>query len=277
MASQGLARGRAGLATGIGLVLVLVATSLLSLVWTPYPPADIDIPSRLQGPSLAHWLGTDPFGRDVASMLIVGGRNSLAIALTAVFVGLVLGVGLGAAAAASGGWFSDVIMRLADFTFAFPALLSAILITAVLGPGAINAVLAIGIFNIPVFARVTRGAALQIWGRDYILAARAAGKGGLSITVEHVLPNVAGLLIVQASLQFALAILAEAGLSYLGFGTQPPNPSWGRMLNEAQTFMRAAPLLALFPGFAIAVSVLAFNLLGDGLRDLVDPKLARMR
>ena len=277
MASKGLARGRAGLAVGIGLVLVLVATSVLSLVWTPYPPADIDIPSRLQGPSMSHWLGTDPFGRDVASMLIVGGRKSLAVALTAVSVGLVLGVGLGAAAAASGGWFSDIIMRLADFTFAFPALLSAILITAVLGPGAINAVLAIGIFNIPVFARVTRGAALQIWGRDYILAARAAGKGAFSITVEHVLPNVAGLLIVQASLQFALAILAEAGLSYLGFGAQPPNPSWGRMLNEAQTFMRAAPLLALFPGFAIAASVLAFNLLGDGLRDLVDPKLARMR
>ena len=151
------------------------------------------------------------------------------------------------------------------------------MITAIFGPGAVNAIIAIGIFNIPVFARLSRGAAMQVWSRDFILAARAAGKGTLAISNEHVLPNIAGPLMVQATIQFALAILAEAGLAYLGLGTQPPNPSWGRMLNEAQTYMHRAPLLAIFPGTAIAIAVLAFNLLGDGLRDIIDPKLRRAR
>jgi peptide/nickel transport system permease protein len=186
-------------------------------------------------------------------------------------------VALGAFAAVKRGFVDDFVMRLADFTFAFPAVLSAIMITALLGPGAINAIIAIGIFNIPVFARLARGAALQVLSRDFILAARAAGKGTARITWEHVLPNIAGILVVQATIQFALAILAEASLAYLGLGTQPPNPSWGKMLNEAQTFMQRAPLLAIFPGAAIAVAVLAFNLLGDGLRDIIDPKQRRAR
>jgi peptide/nickel transport system permease protein len=268
---------RPSFVVGLALTLLLVAVALLSLVWTPYPVAAIDIANRLQPPSAAHWLGTDPFGRDVASMLIVGSRNSFAVGFVAVGIGLTFGVALGTFAAARGGLVDEAVMRLADFTFAFPAVLSAIMLTAWLGAGAVNAIIAIGIFNIPVFARLSRGAAMQVWSRDFILAARAAGKGTLAISNEHVLPNIAGLLMVQATIQFALAILAEAGLAYLGLGTQPPNPSWGRMLNEAQTYMHRAPLLAIFPGAAIATAVLAFNLLGDGLRDIIDPKLRRAR
>ena len=168
-------------------------------------------------------------------------------------------------------------MRSADFTFAFPALLTAIMLTAIYGPGLVTSIVAIGIFNVPVFARITRGAANAIWSREYVLAARSAGKGAWRITLDHVLPNIASQLIVQASISFATAILAEAALSYLGLGTQPPRPSWGRMLNEAQTQMFQAPLLAVYPGVAIVISVLGLNLLGDGLRDLMDPKLARKR
>jgi len=268
---------RPSLLIGLVLTLALVVVALLSLVWTPYDVAQIAVSNRLQRPSTAHLLGTDPFGRDVLSMLIVGSRNSFTVGFVAVGIGLSFGVALGALAAARGGLVDDAVMRLADFTFAFPAVLSAIMLTAWLGPGAVNAIIAIGIFNIPVFARLARGAALQVWSRDFILAARAAGKGTLAITREHVLPNIAGILMVQATIQFALAILAEAGLAYLGLGTQPPNPSWGRMLNEAQTFMHVNPLLAVFPGTAIALAVLAFNLLGDGLRDVIDPKLRRAR
>ncbi|MDH5330002.1 MAG: ABC transporter permease, partial [Aquincola sp.] len=165
----------------------------------------------------------------------------------------------------------------ADFTFAFPALLTAIMLTAIYGPGLLTSIVAIGIFNVPVFARLARASANAVWTRDYVLAARAAGKGAFHITTDHVLPNIANVLIVQATIQFALAILAEAALSYLGLGTQPPQPSWGRMLNEAQTMLFTAPMLAVYPGVAIALAVLGLNLLGDGLRDLLDPKLSRQR
>jgi peptide/nickel transport system permease protein len=210
-------------------------------------------------------------------MIMVGAQNSIAVGVVAVGIGATLGIALGALASARRGWVEETVMRFTDFSFAFPAILSAIMITAILGPGAVNSIIAIGIYNIPVFARVTRGSANAIWARDFVLAARAAGKGRLRITLEHVLPNIASVLIVQATIQFALAILAEAGLSYLGLGTQPPQPSWGRMLNEAQTFMFMAPRLAIFPGLAIAVAVLGLNLLGDGLRDVLDPKLTRAR
>ncbi len=277
MSAAAIVARRPSLLIGLVLTLALVVVALLSLVWTPYDVAQIAVSNRLQRPSTAHLLGTDPFGRDVLSMLIVGSRNSFTVGFVAVGIGLSFGVALGALAAARGGLVDEAVLRLADFTFAFPAVLSAIMLTAWLGPGAVNAIIAIGIFNIPVFARLARGAALQVWSRDFILAARAAGKGTLAITREHVLPNIAGILMVQATIQFALAILAEAGLAYLGLGTQPPNPSWGRMLNEAQTFMHVNPLLAVFPGTAIALAVLAFNLLGDGLRDVIDPKLRRAR
>jgi peptide/nickel transport system permease protein len=268
---------RPALVAGAVITLTLAAIALLSLAWTPYPVAEMNIAARLQGPSAQHWLGTDQFGRDVLSMLMVGSRNSFAVGFVAVGIGLTLGVALGLFAAARGGLADEAVMRLADFTFAFPAVLSAIMITAWLGPGAVNAIIAIGIFNIPVFARLARGSALQVLGRDFILASRAAGKGTARIVVEHVLPNIAGILVVQGTIQFALAILAEAGLAYLGLGTQPPNPSWGKMLNEAQTFLHRSAWLAIFPGAAIAIAVLGFNLLGDGLRDLIDPRLRRRR
>jgi peptide/nickel transport system permease protein len=273
------ARGRrsAGFLIGAVLTALLVAVALVSLVWTPYPVDAIDIPSKLQGPSAAHWLGTDQYGRDLLSRLMAGAVNSLAVSLVAVGIGAGLGVPLGALAAARRGLVEEVVMRFNDFTFAFPALLSAVMITAILGPGAVNSIIAIGIFNIPVFARLTRGASLSLWKRDFVLAARVAGKGRARITAEHILPNIASLLIVQMTIQFALAILAEAGLSYLGLGTQPPAPSWGKMLNEAQTLMYQAPLLAVFPGLAIMLTVLGLNLLGDGLRDLLDPRLRRER
>jgi peptide/nickel transport system permease protein len=262
---------------GAAIVVLLVISATVSLFWSPYPVGDIDIPNKLAGPSAQHWFGTDSLGRDIASLLLVGSQNSLLVGFIAVGIGLGLGVPLGLLASARRGWVEEVVMRAADFTFAFPALLSAILLTAIYGPGLVVSITAIGIFNIPVFARITRGAANAVWSRDFTLAARAAGKTKWAITWEHVLPNVASVLIVQATVQFAIAILAEAALSYLGLGTQPPNPSWGRMLNEAQSQMFQAPMLAVYPGVAIALAVLGLNLLGDGLRDLLDPRLSRTR
>ena len=266
-----------GFVTGMVILLTLIFCAVVSVFWSPYPVADIDIPNKLASPSAAHWLGTDSLGRDIASLLWVGSQNTLLVGLIAVGIGLSVGVPLGLLASAKRGWVEEVIMRASDFTFAFPALLSAILLTAIYGPGLVISITAIGIFNTPVFARVTRGAANAIWTRDYTLAAMAAGKSKWTITWRHVLPNMASVLIVQASVQFAIAILAEAALSYLGLGTQAPQPSWGRMLNEAQSQMFQAPWLAVYPGMAIATAVLGLNLLGDGLRDLMDPRLARLR
>lgn len=271
------ARRHPSFVVGAALTLLLVLAALLSLVWSPYPPADIDIPAKLQGPSATHWLGTDSLGHDIASQLLVGSQNSIVVGVVAVGIGLGLGVLLGCLAAARGGWVEELVMRAADFTFAFPALLSAIMLGAIYGPGLMTGIVAIGIFNVPVFARITRGSASAVWAREYVLAARAAGFGPWRITLDHVLPNIASVLIVQATISFATAILAEAALSYLGLGTQPPQPSWGRMLNEAQTMLFQAPMLAVYPGLAIALSVLGLNLMGDGLRDLLDPKLARRR
>jgi peptide/nickel transport system permease protein len=264
-------------AVGGVLSMLLLLAAIVSLAWAPYPPAEIDIPIKLQAPSAAHWFGTDSLGRDIASQLLVGAQASIMVGVFAVLIGFTLGTALGLLASARRGWVEEAVMRLSDFTFAFPALLSAILLGAIYGPGLITGIVAIGVFNIPVFARVTRGAANAIWAREYVLAARAAGKGPWRITLDHVVPNIASVLIVQATNQFATAIIAEAALSYLGLGTQPPMPSWGRMLNEAQTQMFQAPMLAVYPGVAIALAVLGLNLMGDGLRDLLDPKLARRR
>ncbi|WP_029010722.1 ABC transporter permease [Azospirillum halopraeferens] len=260
------------LVAGGVLTLLVVAVALLSLVWTPHEPERVRVLARLRPPGPGHWLGTDHFGRDVLSMLMAGARHSLAVAAAAVAVGLAVGVPLGLAAAARPGWGDEAVARGADLLFAFPAVLTAILLTALLGPGALNAVLAIGAFNAAVLARVTRGAARQVWRREFVRAALALGRGPGGATLVHVLPNVAGVIVVQATILFAVAILNEAALSYLGLGVQPPAPSWGRMLGDAQTHLFTSPLQAVFPGAAIAVAVLGLNLLGDGLRDLLDPR-----
>ena len=261
---------------GIILSFIMLFTGIVSLFWTPYSVELLDIPHKLQGASTAHWLGTDHFGRDVFSMLMVGAWNSMLVSVFAIGFGAGIGVPLGALAAAKRGWVEETVMRFNDFAFAFPALLTAVMLSAVYGPGTINSVLAIGIFNIPVFARITRGSALSIYKREFILAARTSGKGEVRIAMDHILPNIASVLIVQGTIQFALGILAEAGLSYLGLGTQPPMPSWGKMLSEAQTMMFFAPQLAILPGLAIVLTVLGLNLLGDGLRDILDPRLRRL-
>ena len=262
---------------GFAITIIIAFAAALSFVWTPYDVTHLVVSDKLKPPSAAHWFGTDHFGRDILSMIMVGARNSIAVALVAIGIGMGIGVPLGCWAAARGGWLDEVLMRFNDVVFAFPALLSAIMITAIFGPGAVNAIIAIGIFNIPVFARVARAGAISLWPREFILAARAAGKGRFLITVEHILPNIANLLLVQGTIQFALGILAEASLSYVGLGAQPPMPSWGRMLFEAQTMISIAPHMALFPGLAIVITVLGLNLLGDGLSDLLDPKLRRQR
>ena len=266
-----------GLIVGLIVSLVVLVIAALSMIWTPHPFAAQDIANRFASPSIAHWLGTDHYGRDMTSMMMKGAANSVLVAFVAVGIGAGIGIPFGALAAARRGWIDEIIMRFSDFAFAFPALLSAVMITAILGPGAVNAMIAIGIFNIPVFARVTRGAALAIWPRDYTLAAKVAGKGMIRITIDHILPNIAGILIVQVTIQFALAVLAEAGLSYLGLGTPPSSPSWGKMMRDAQTLLHLSPALAIYPGLAITITVLGLNLLGDGLRDLLDPKLRRQR
>lgn len=266
------------LAIGAALSGLALLAALLSFAWTPDDVARIDIAAKLLPPSAEHLLGTDHFGRDVLSMIMVGARVSISVALVAVGIGMGVGVPLGLLAAANrGSMLDETIMRGNDLVFAFPSLLIAIMITAVFGPSAVNAIIAIGIFNIPVFARVARGAALPLWTRDFVLAARVAGKGATRISVEHILPNLASVLIVQGTIQFSLGILAEAGLSYVGLGAQPPTPSWGRMLAESQTMIAFAPRLALIPGIAIVVTVLGLNLLGDGLRDRLDPRLRRAR
>ena len=263
----------ARLLIGLGLSGLFVAAGLVSLLWTPYDVASLNIAAKFAPASADHLLGTDHFGRDILSMIMVGARTSIAVALLAVGIGMVGGVPLGLLAAATrGSLLDEVVMRFNDLVFAFPALLIAIMITAIVGPSAVNAIVAIGIFNIPVFARLVRGAALPLWTLDFVLSARVSGKGAARISVQHILPNLTNLLIVQGTIQFSLGILAEAGLSFVGLGAQPPTASWGRMLAESQTMIAFAPHLALIPGLAILLTVLGLNLAGDGLRDALDPK-----
>ncbi len=265
---------RWGMILGAALAGLALIAAVLSFVWTPHDITQLAIADRLQPPSGAHPFGTDHFGRDILSMVMLGARVSIAVALVAVGIGAGIGLPLGLLAAAHrGGWLDGLVMRGNDLIFAFPSLVIAILITAVFGPSALNAIIAIGIFNIPVFARVTRGGALPIWTLDYIRAAEVSGKGAALISLQHILPNIANLLIVQGTIQFSLGILAEAALSYVGLGAQPPTPSWGRMLAEAQTMVTLAPHVAIIPGLCIVLTVLGLNLLGDGLRDALDPRL----
>ena len=263
----------ASLVVGAVLVGLVVVGALVSFVWTPYDAVQVDPSTRIAPPSAAHWLGTDVFGRDVVSQLLVGARTTLFVGVVAVGLAAVLGTPIGILAAAGPHWVSELVMRVNDLVLAFPALLLAIMFGAVFGPSTLTAMIAIGIATVPSFARLARGGALQVLAAEYVLAARAAGRSRPAIALRHVLPNIAGLLLVQSSVSFAIAVLAEAALSFLGFGTRPPTPSWGRMLQESQQLLYSTPELALWPGLAIALAVLGFNLLGDGLRDRFDPRL----
>lgn len=257
---------------GATLVALAIAVALLSLLWTPYAPMRIAMARRWLAPDLVHWLGTDHFGRDVASMIMAGLRNSLVIAASGVAVGGAFGTMAGLAAATWRGPVDDGAMRLVDFIFAFPAVLAAVVVAAIVGPGPFAVTLAIAIANAAMFARLVRAAAGQLWSRPFVRAAIALGGTRLRVAVVHVLPSLLGLLCVQAASQFAVALLVEAGLSYLGLGLQPPAPSLGRMLNDSQTHMARAPWLAIFPGLTLALVVLGAGLLGDGLRDRLDPR-----
>ncbi len=265
---------RKNLIVGAVIVGFLVAIALLSLFWTPLPPAKMQIIHKLQPPLAFGLLGTDQFGRDVLSMLMVGCWNSLSIAVSAVAIGGTLGSIAGISAAAIRGPYETLMMRACDVVFALPPILSAMILGAFLGPGRFTAITAIAVFMVPVFARVTLATSLQAWSRDYVLAAQAIGNSRFTISVRHVLPNIMSQIIVHAAIQVGLAILTEAGLSFLGLGMAPPAPTWGRMLADAQTFLSLAPWLAILPGLAIALTVFGFNMLGDGLRDLFDPREA---
>ena len=264
---------RAGLVIGIALVALVVAAALISVFWTPFDPTQVVARERLRGPGWPHVLGTDGFGIDILSRILVGARSCLLVGVVSVGVAALVGVPLGMLAGQAGGWISELVMRANDVAYAFPALLLAILLAGAFGGSTWTAMAAIGTATIPAFARVARAGTLQVMASDFVTAARAAGTSVLGIAGRHVLPNIAPLIGVQASVTFALAILAEAALSYLGLGTPPPTPTWGRMLRDAQSFLFAAPLQAMWPGLAIAVAVLGFNLLGDGLRDHLDPRL----
>lgn len=261
------------LMVGCAMVGVVVLLALLSAFWTPWPPTQVST-LRLAAPSADHWMGTDGFGQDIFSRILIGARSCLLVGVVAVGIGALIGVPLGIIAAINRDLLGRVIMRATDIVYAFPALLLAIILAAARGSGStLTAMVAIGIASIPAFARNSRGAALQVLSQDFILAARGAGIRRRGIAMRHVLPNIAPVILVQGSVSFGLAILAEASLSYLGLGTPPTTPTWGRMIFEAQPYLYSDPILAFWPGLFIAIAVLGFNLLGDGLRELLDPTL----
>jgi peptide/nickel transport system permease protein len=269
--------GEAVLSNRLALAAIVVLAMLLVLAavgeWVaPYGLNDVVIEDRLQGPSLAHPFGTDELGRDLFSRVVLAVRVSLYVGLVAVGISLVAGVAIGLLAGYYGRLIDTVLMRVMDMVFAFPAILLAIAILAVLGPGITNAMIAIGIVYTPIFARVTRGSVLSVREEVYVRAARSLGASDARLILRHVLPNVSGPIIVQASLSLAFAILSEAALSFLGLGVQPPDPSWGRMLLDGRGFLEQAWWMSVFPGLAILLTVMAFNFLGDGLRDALDPK-----
>ena len=259
---------------GAVITLSLIVVAALSLIYTPLDPLAMSMTARLEGPSRAHPFGTDHFGRDLLSRVMTGAVTSIAVGVIAVGIGAGAGVLLGLVSGYVGGWPDETLMRIVDAVQGFPAILSALLFTAVFAPGTAVSMVAIGIAFVPAFARLTRASVLELRGREFVIAAQALGGGDFRLVLRHILPNSLPPLIVQGTTSFPVAILAEAALAYLGLGTQPPHPSWGLMLKEAQNFLGMNPWFAVFPGAAIALAVLGLNLLGDGLRDLLDPKTA---
>jgi peptide/nickel transport system permease protein len=258
---------------GTSLILVVVVLAVLADVVAPYDPTEMKVVDALKRPSAPHPFGTDRFGRDVLSRTIYGSRIALGVALSSIAIAFVVGTVLGLVGGYAGGWPDLVIGRVMDVLFSFPTLILAIGISAMLGPGLNNAALAIAVVYVPLFSRVARGPVIAEREKDHVAAAQGLGAGWPRVVFRHILPNVLAPLIVQASVSLAFAILIEASLSYLGLGTQPPDPSWGTMLNEGRTYLETAPWMSIFPGLAIMVTVFGFNLLGDGLRDTLDPQL----
>ncbi|MBM7600579.1 peptide/nickel transport system permease protein [Virgibacillus halotolerans] len=258
---------------GLCIILILIITAILAPVIAPYSPTDQSIIDRYQSPSGTHWLGTDELGRDIFSRIIYGTRISIQIGLITVGISMVIGVLLGGIAGYFGKWADQIIMRLIDILMAFPSILLAIALVAVLGPSLQNAMIAVGIVGIPQFARIVRSAVLSVKETEYIEAARAIGAKHKRIFLQHVLPNSLAPIIVQATLGIGTAILDAAGLSFLGLGAQPPTPEWGAMLSDGRSALQTAPWVVAFPGIAIFLVVLGFNLFGDGLRDALDPRL----
>jgi peptide/nickel transport system permease protein len=258
-------------------VLVIIAVAALTANWiAPYGVNNVDVPNALRPPSGAHWFGTDELGRDVFSRVLVATQASMRVAVVSVAFAVVVGVTIGIVSGYRGGWLDTVFMRVVDVMFAFPVLLLALAVVAVLGPGVTTTILAIGIVYTPIFARVARASTLSVRVEPYVSVSRSMGTGHVYILGRHILPNIAGPLVVQTSLSLAFAILSEAALSFLGLGIQPPQPSLGRMIFDSQGFVTMAWWMAVFPGAAIFVAVLAFNLMGDGLRDVLDPKQRTM-
>jgi peptide/nickel transport system permease protein len=258
-------------------VLAVIFIVAVSANWiAPYEVNDVDVPNALQPPSGSHWFGTDELGRDVLSRVLVAIGASMRIAVVSVTFAVVVGVTIGVLAGYRGGWIDTIFMRVVDVMFAFPVLLLALAVVAILGPGVTTTILAIGIVYTPIFARVARASTLSVRVEPFVQVSRAMGTGHLYILGRHILPNIAGPLIVQTSLSLAFAILSEAALSFLGLGIQPPEPSLGRMIFDSQGFVTLAWWMAVFPGAAIFVIALAFNLAGDGLRDVLDPKQRTM-
>ena len=265
-------RRRKGAMVALAVVVLLIAAALLAPWVAPYDPTLTSFTQVRKPPSWAHWFGTDEVGRDVLSRVIWGARASLSAGLVSVGIAVGAGVPLGLLAGYAGGWIDTILSRIVDAMLAIPFLILAITLSAFLGPSLSNAMIAIGVTATPVFIRLTRGQTLGAKVEDYVEAARAVGNPHWRIAVRHLLPNIVPPLLVQASLAIAGAIIAEAALSFLGLGQQPPAPSWGSMLNSAQRFLAQAPWMAFWPGFAIFFAVLSFNLLGDALRDALDPR-----
>ncbi|MDR7419692.1 MAG: ABC transporter permease [Armatimonadota bacterium] len=268
-------RRHRGAQVGLGVVVFFALLALFAPVVAPYSPTDADLAQRLAPRSAAHWLGMDQQGRDLLSRIIYGGRVSLVIGVIAVGVAAVIGLPLGAVAGYRGGWVGQVLMTLIDILLSFPAILVAIIIVALFGPGIRNAMIAIGVSQMPVYARLIRGEVIKLRSETFVEAARAIGLSERRVLIRHVLPNAVGPIIVQSTLNLAGAILSAAYLGFLGLGAQPPTPEWGAMLSDGRTYLRTAPHVAIYPGLAVMLVVLGFNLFGDGLRDALDPRATR--
>ena len=267
-----LFKNKAAVAGGI-IILFYLAVAAFAPWLAPYDPYEINLDNRMHSPSLDHWMGTDDKGRDILSRIIYGSRLSMGVGFASVLFGAVFGIVLGLVAGYYGRWVDSIVMRIIDVMLAFPGILLALAIISALGPSLINVTIAVGVFSVPLFARIVRGSTLEVKKLEYIDAIRSLGARDITIIFIHILPNILSPIIVQGSLRLATAILSAAGLSFLGLGAQPPSPEWGTMLSSGRDFLFSAPYMALFPGLAISILVLGFNIFGDGLRDALDPRM----